>query len=143
MRYLHHKRSPLPLLRMHGNIPLMQADDFLRQRHADAVSFHNLFLTAPIEEREEVLLVCLRHAHATIGEAEDGPFVPIGNLDEGSMVGRILAVVLNQVGEGDGEQVEVATDGDQAVVLRLLLFKEQVDAVVGMGTEEALADIKQ
>ena len=64
-------------------------------------------------------------------------------MDAREAVAGVFAVVLDQVGKGDGEQVEIALDGDHAFVVGLLLFEKQFDAVVGVGPEDERSHVEQ
>ena len=77
------ERRPLSIFRMDGDVSLVQVDNLLGQRQADAVPGHLVFLVAPVEEGEEVLLVCFRHADTVVRKTDDRPLVPERNLDEG------------------------------------------------------------
>ena len=51
------------------------------------------------------------------------------------MVGRVLAVVLYEIGEGYVEQIGIAERGDEPVVVVIVVCKEQLDEVVGVRTQ--------
>lgn len=69
--------------------------------------------------------------------------VPVGDVDAREAVAGVFAVVFDQVDEGDGEQVEVTLDGDHALVVGLLLFEKQLDAVIGVGPEDKRPHVEQ
>lgn len=127
---------------MYGYTALMQGDDFLCKRHPDAVSFRMLFLLSAVEQGENLFFFCIRHANSVIRQADNGPFIPVGNLDERRFVVRILAVILNQVSKGDVQQVVITHDGNHSVVFRIFLFKNQFDMVFRMGTKNDFPCIK-
>lgn len=131
----HDKSRALSLLGVYGYLAVVEQDNLLRESHAYAVPFYDRILLAPVEEGEEVLLVDRAHAYAVVGESHDYPLVPIGYLNDRYVVGRIFAVVLDEVGKGNGQQVVIALYGDEAVVVGIFLFENQFDAVVVMSAE--------
>ena len=44
MRNLNNKDGSLALLRMHGDVAIVQMDNLMGKRHSDAVAFHFLLL---------------------------------------------------------------------------------------------------
>ena len=57
------------------------------------------------------------------------------------MILRILAVVLYQIGEGDIQQIGIAEDGNQTIIIFFLVAEEQVDAVFRMRPQDEFSCI--
>ena len=57
------------------------------------------------------------------------------------MILRILAVVLYQIGEGDIQQIGIAEDGNQTIIIFFLVAEEQVDALFRMRPQDEFSCI--
>ena len=143
MGQLDDKGGSSSLLRMDSDVPLMQLDNPLHQSHTDTMTFGHLFLFTPVKQGEQVFLIGFGHAHSVVRQADDGPFLPKGNLYERGFVCRILAVVLYQVGKGDIQQIQVPADRYLPVVIRIILFEKQFDVIVGVCLEQVVPGIEQ
>ena len=135
MRQLDHECGSFIQFRTDHDVSLMEEDDLFGECHANAMPFRLILVGAPIEEGEDLLLVGLGQAIPVVGETDCRPWPMRGDLDNGGLVGRVFAIVLDQVGEGDGEQVEIAVDGDQPLIV-VVHAEQELDVIIRMGPQD-------
>lgn len=97
MRNFHRIDRTFTRLAIDGDFTLMGMYDLLSQHHPDAVSTGIVFIASPIERRKQVLHVIGIHTDTRVRKADNRLLLPKADLNERSVIGGELAIVLHQI----------------------------------------------